>query len=103
MPFLRNLIKKWLLSRNIILSRPPGQFTITPIKLRQMRQRGLKVECFVDGGAADGGWTREFKEIYPDAQALCIEPRQEVQPQLQQLASEMPKIHIAKTLLGAST
>ncbi len=103
MALVRDLIKRWLLRKDIILSRPPGQFVITEIKLRKMRDRGLKIQCAVDGGAAEGGWAREFKGIYPEAQVLCVEPRDAEQARLAELARELKGVHIGKTLLGAST
>lgn len=103
MSWIRFWVKDWLLSHNIILSRPPGQFVITPIKLRQIRDRGLKVGLAVDGGAAEGAWAREFKSIYPAAEILCIEPRNEPQVELQQMAREFSGIHIAQTLVGDRT
>ena len=75
----RKFVKNFLLRRNIILSRPPGQFTIDEIKLRQVRERGLEVRMAVDGGAAKGVWARLMKEVYPEAQILCIEPRDDAQ------------------------
>jgi hypothetical protein len=71
----RELIKKALLRRDMILSRPPGQFEITTLKLAKARDRGLKVNLAIDGGAAEGGWTTAFKEVYPAAKVLCVEPR----------------------------
>jgi FkbM family methyltransferase len=100
MPVVRNFIKKWLLSRDIILSRPPGQFNITEIKLAKAMHRGLQVRVALDGGAADGNWARQFKQIFPQAQVICVEPREDAQAGLAQLASEISGIHIAKTLLG---
>ena len=103
MSWIRTLAKDWLLSRNMVISRPPGQFVVTPIKLRQIRDRGLKIGMAVDGGAATGEWTREFKNIYPDSQILCIEPRSEAQPDLKKLASDFSGIHLAQTLIGERT
>lgn len=100
MSWIRSRVKDWLLSRNIILSRPPGQFVVTPIKLRQMRDRGLKVGLAVDGGAATGAWASEFRAIYPEAQVLCIEPRDETQAELKQMRESLGGIHLAQTLLG---
>ena len=97
---IRDLIKNQLLRRDMILSRPPGQFDITALKLRKARDRGLKVATAVDGGAAEGLWTRQLKTIWPDAGVLCVEPREDTQPALRQLAREMPGVTVAQTLLG---
>jgi FkbM family methyltransferase len=101
MSFVRSAIKKWLCSRNIVLSRPPGQFDVAPIKLAQIKQRGLDIRFAIDGGAAKGSWTRELKAVYPNAQILCIDPREDVQRSLSALAAELPGIHIARALLSA--
>jgi len=97
---IRQILKSALLRRGMVLSRPPGQYNLLHVKLADAKRRGLELRCIVDGGAADGGWTREIKAIYPDALLLCVEPRDDVQPHLRQLAREFTGIHIAQTLLG---
>jgi FkbM family methyltransferase len=97
---MRELVKKWLLDRGMVLSRPPGQFSLVNVKLRQAQARGLKLNCVLDGGASNGGWTRELRTVYPQATMICVEPRQDVQPALQQMATELRDIHIAPVLLG---
>jgi len=96
----RSIVKDWLLRRGIVLSRPPGQFNVAHVKLRQLKLRGFEIHCAVDGGAADGGWTRELKEVYPGAQVLCIEPREQCQAALRKMSSELSGIHLAQTLIG---
>lgn len=102
MKWVRKWIKKQLLRRDIILSRPPGQFNIMPLKLAKARDRGLKVKLAIDGGAAEGGWAEEFKQIYPAAQVLCVEPREDAQPELKRCAASMSGVAVAQTLIGAS-
>ena len=97
---IRSWIKAYLLKNNAILSRPPGQFIVTPLRLKKSRDRGLKINFAVDGGASDGAWAREFLEIYPGAKVLAIEPRDEVMDDLKKTAAEFPTIEIAKTLVG---
>jgi len=97
---MRQLVKKCLLKRGMVISRPPGQFSLFNVKLENAKRRGLRLNCIVDGGASNGGWTRQVREVYPDAIMLAVEPRADVQPALQQLAAEMPGIHIAPVLLG---
>jgi FkbM family methyltransferase len=99
---VRELIKRALLRRDIILSRPPGQFNITMLKLAQARDRGLRVNLAIDGGAAEGEWADELRQIYPSASVLCVEPRAESQPELKRRAAATPGlVHVAQTLLGA--
>lgn len=102
MSMVRELIKKALLRRDMILSRPPGQFNITELKLAKARDRGLKVDMAIDGGAAEGTWAEEFKTIYPDAKVLCIEPRDDAQAELKRRAAELKGVSVAQTLVGAS-
>jgi FkbM family methyltransferase len=100
MQAIRNLIKRALLRRDVILSRPPGQFSITELKLAKVRDRGLRVKMAVDGGAAEGAWAEELKEIFPDAKLLCIEPREDAQAELRARAARVPGMTVAQTLLG---
>lgn len=99
MASLRALVKDWLLKRDIVLSRPPGQFRIEDVRLRRAKALGLDVKLAVDGGAAAGDWTRDFKAIYPDAQVICVEPRDDAQASLRSLASELKGVHVAQTLI----
>ncbi|MFA7235537.1 MAG: FkbM family methyltransferase [Phycisphaeraceae bacterium] len=103
MGILRELFKRRLLRKNIVLSRPPGQFSVGEYKLRRLQQRGFVVERAVDGGAAEGGWTASLKEVYPNAAILAVEPREDAQIHLQQLGRNLSKVVIAQTLLGAET
>ena len=98
---IRSLVKNWLLARDAIVSRPPGQFSVWEIKLRKARDRGLRITSALDGGAANGGWTRQFKQIYPEAPVLAVDPRDDVQADLQQLSRELAGVTVAQTLLGA--
>lgn len=102
MPSLREVVKSGLLKRGIVLSRPPGQFNVEDVRLRRAKALGLDVRVAVDGGAASGDWTRAFKAIYPEAQVVCVEPRDDAQAALRALASQLKGIHIAQTLLGAT-
>src|SRR3954452_9967999 len=99
---LREWVKNFLLKRDIIMSRPPGQFSIEWIKLERAKRRGLRIDSAVDGGASDGSWTREFRKIYPDAKILCVEPRDECQSGLQQTARDLSGVVPAATLIGAT-
>ena len=97
---LREFVKKQLLNRGMIVSRPPGQFSIQQVKLQNARRRGLKIESIIDGGASDGSWAREIRQTYPTARVLCVEPRDECQAGLAQTARELPGVEYANTLLG---
>ncbi|CAN5606057.1 N/A [soil metagenome] len=97
---MREFVKQWLLSRGMILSRPPGQFSVQQVKLENAKRRGLKIEAAIDGGASDGSWARQLKETYPNVRVLCVEPRDECQAGLAQTARDVPGVDFAATLLG---
>lgn len=99
---VRSLVKKWLLDRGMIISRPPGQFNMGSYKLAAARDRGLDIQCAIDGGAATGTWSTELRKIWPNARILCIEPRDDAQQALRQVQAELGNLEIAKTLLGSS-
>ena len=92
----------WRAARPLALQllRHTGTFDVTWRSLRKLRDRGLKVQFAVDGGAATGEWTLAFKKLYRDAQVLCIEPRDSAQADLQALSKKLSGIHIAQTLVG---
>jgi len=98
----RTLVKGWLLKRDIIVSRPPGQFNNHAYKLSAAKARGLDVRSALDGGAACGGWARLIREIFPGVEVLAVEPRDEVQAELRAVQAELGRVKVAKTLLGAT-
>ena len=102
MSWMRELIKKQLLQRDMIISHPPGQFSITELKLAKARDRGLNVRMAIDGGAAEGEWAEQLHEIWPAAQVLAIEPREDAQAALKARAAKLPGMVVAQTLLGPS-
>jgi FkbM family methyltransferase len=92
----------WRLLRPLALQalRRTGTFDVTWHSLRRLRHRGLELHMVVDGGAATGEWTAGLKRLYPDAQVLCIEPREDSQDELVKLATKLPGIQVARTALG---
>jgi FkbM family methyltransferase len=93
-------LKRQMLKRDMILSKPPGQFNLLTPKLQTLKRRGMDFRMAIDGGAADGGWALEFKSVFADAQVLCIEPRTDTLGELEALAKSNAGIYIAKTLIG---
>lgn len=98
---LRRLIKRWLLSRGAILSRPPGQFDVTEYKLGRAKERGLRIRHAVDGGAHVGDWARMVTQLYPDVRVILVEPRTEVHSQLNNFIRDFPNCTVATVLLGS--
>src|SRR5439155_5570854 len=102
MQWVRELIKQRMLRKDMILSRPPGQFEVFEIKLAKARERGLRIGMAVDGGAANGLWAQRFKHVYPESKLLCIEPRQDCHDELRQRMSAYNDVTIVQTLIGPS-
>jgi FkbM family methyltransferase len=98
---LRDWIKAFLLKRNTVLSKPPGQFIATDYKLARIRDRGLKIDVAIDGGAALGAFTEVLKAIYPDARIVMIEPREDARPSLASVARKFPGVTIVNKLIGS--
>jgi FkbM family methyltransferase len=102
MSWWREQVKQQLLQRDMILSRPPGQFVVTELKLAKAKQRGLDVRMAIDGGAAEGDWAEQLREIWPHAKVLAIEPRDNAQAALKARAAKVQGMTVAQTLLGPS-
>lgn len=100
MKFLKDSLKSLLLRSGIVVSRRPGQFNLGGLRLRRLRQAGFRCQMAVDGGAADGDWTREFQAVFPESAVLCVEPRDECQAKLRATAASSPKVTVVQTLLG---
>ena len=97
---IRPLVKGLLLRRGIVLSRPPGQFNVAQYKLRAVKARGLDITSAVDGGAASGSWCRELRTTWPGARLLAVEPRDDVQAELERNRAELGNMDVARDLLG---
>jgi FkbM family methyltransferase len=97
---LKDAVKRFLLKRNTVLSKPPGQFQVTEYKLRQLRDRGLKLDVIIDGGAAGGWFAKIIKEIYPNVKVVMIEPREDMQAELNQIAIQHSGMSVVKQLVG---
>jgi FkbM family methyltransferase len=100
-----NRVKIWLkevlLRHEVLISRPPGQYLAERYKLARLKGRGLRIESIIDGGAAEGSWTRMIKGVYPGARVLCIEPRGDAQLSLEEVAGTFGSITVVRALLGA--
>jgi FkbM family methyltransferase len=97
----KETVKSLLLRSGIVISRTPGQFNLGGLRLLRLRESGFRCQLAVDGGAADGGWTREFHHVFPESAVLCIEPRDDCQSKLRTAVAPLPHVTIAQTLLGA--
>lgn len=100
MSFLREAIKNWLLRRDAVLSRPPGQFNVCHYKWPKIRDRGLKLDWILDGGAHRGGFVDEMKPFFPNAKMLLVEPRAEERPYIDEVVKRHTGLQVAQTVLG---
>lgn len=69
--------------------------------LRRMRHLGFSPIVAIDIGAYVGEWTRSFKQIFPGAQVLMIEPLAAKTAALSKVKSELPTVDFRTALLGA--
>lgn len=97
---MKRLLTHVIRSVGLELVRRTGQFDVTWRRLKLLRRLGLAIHVAVDGGAASGTWTEGFKRIYPQAQVLCIEPREDSQAALKAVAARFHGIQVAQTLIG---
>ena len=70
--------------------------------LMQLRRLGFIPKHIMDVGAFKGDWARVGVKTFPEATIFCIEPQNESQQDLQELAREYSNIKVIQTLLGAS-
>ena len=59
--------------------------------LEGLKQRGYLPKVVYDVGAADGSWTRQALQYWPDATYFCFEPLSERTPSLEALQVSSPK------------
>jgi len=100
MPFLKKALKDFLLRRDYVVNRPPGQFNVEAWKYKSLSKRGVGISSAIDGGAADGAWSKMFRSVFPDAKILCVEPREDAYLSLAKWASQEKGISVAQVLLG---
>jgi len=68
--------------------------------LGDIRARGFVPRGIIDVGANRGDWTRLALKIFPEASVLMIEPQDEMQPRLSQLAESRAGCHYVKAGAG---
>jgi len=68
----------------------------------QLRRLGFIPKHIMDVGAFKGDWARVSLNIFPEATIFCIEPQNQTQHDLQELAREHSNIKVIQTLLGRS-
>lgn len=69
--------------------------------LISLRDKGVSLTHVVDCGAFIGNWTRLFRQVFPDADVLMIEPQPRWAETLERFAAaNSPGIRFASALLG---
>jgi FkbM family methyltransferase len=70
--------------------------------LMQLRHFGFIPSHVLDVGAYRGDWTKICLDVFPGANITCIEPQDECQENLRELATRNSNIQIIQMLLGRS-
>lgn len=79
--------------KNSIAQQPPNpqpQFGMH-VTLMGLRDRGYVPDVVFDIGAADGSWTRQALQIWPDSRYVCFEPLTERRAALAALVADQPE------------
>jgi len=69
--------------------------------LAAMKQRGFAPRIAIDIGAFTGEWTLSFRQLFPAARVLMIEPQAARQERLEALARIHDGVELAPVLLGS--
>lgn len=68
--------------------------------LRRMKRVGFVPRTVIDVGAYVGGWTRSFKQIFPDSRVMMIEPQASKAGYLEAVAADWANVIFRSALLG---
>lgn len=63
---------------------------------KDLKGRGFIPQGIIDVGANYGNWTRHVLSVFPNASVIMIEPQDEMQTYLSQLAASHPGCHYVK-------
>jgi FkbM family methyltransferase len=69
--------------------------------LQNLKKKGFTPANVVDIGAYEGGWTKDFLEVYPQANILMIEAQQKKEPILKKVKTNFPNIDYAIALVSS--
>ncbi len=92
---LRLLPGEWKQRLSIHLGAPHVRWS-----LRQLQHFGFTPSHVLDIGAFQGDWARACLDVFPDVQMTCVEPQDEQQPKLRELALQTGNTQVIQTLLG---
>jgi len=57
-----------------------------------LKKRGYTPRCIIDVGASTGLWTKDMLKVYPDSNYLMIDPLQENEQALREVAKNYPNV-----------
>jgi FkbM family methyltransferase len=69
--------------------------------LQNLKKKGFNPTQVVDIGAYEGGWTKDFLEVYPQSNILMIEAQQKKEPILKALKTNNSNIDYAIALVSS--
>jgi FkbM family methyltransferase len=69
--------------------------------LENIKNNGFSPAKIIDIGAYTGEWTKEIKQIFPNAAVLMIEAQSQKETALKQVKNTLSNVQYAITLLGA--
>src|SRR5881275_2416919 len=72
-------------------------------RLENLRHAGFQPEILVDVGAFEGSWTRECKQVWPNAKVLMIEPLPHKRKKLERTADELSNVSMISCALSEQT
>jgi FkbM family methyltransferase len=70
--------------------------------LENIRKLGFSPKYCLDIGAYEGGWTRDFKKIFPNCKILMIEGQTEMESKLIQTKNQFKDVDYKMALLGSA-
>jgi FkbM family methyltransferase len=93
---LPNKIKGWLYKLSVSGDVEGSMYYY----INNLRKLGYSPRIILDVGAFHGDWTRNVLPIFPDAKYVLIEPQDDKEVVLKELAIAHPNVQILKTLVG---
>lgn len=101
----RSIAKSLLRLFGVEIRRLSGSGNLTPSTmnggLARARERKHRPATVIDVGAAEGKWSLQAMEFWPEAEYLLVEPLEERRKQLERLAGTHRNVHIVNAAAGA--
>ena len=108
---MKKLIKSFFRSMGIDIKKINNNLVELPIHdalsgtmkygLKRMKNKNIDPKTIIDLGAAQGRWSLEALQCWPDAQYMLVEPLSERQTELMRLQQEHKNFHIVNAAAGS--